>query len=108
MEGLVKIIVESYLHDIGHCLINFLRDRRLIEVFKTDIVGRIEQVKSTRMYFVIWLFALQRSTRVFLKVEKSVSHFPIKIKGWARMSLRYNPLDPWWKIKVKMKGESPS
>lgn len=94
LEGLVKSSEHSYLHDTAHSFISFLRDRCLIVATKTDIAGRIEQVKIHDVLRDLATLIAHKEQKCFFKAGQSVSVFPIEeqSKGWLRMSFIYNSL----------------
>lgn len=94
LEGLVKGVGQSYLHDTAHSFISLLRDRCLIQATKTDITGRIEQVKIHDVLRDLATLIAQKEHKCFFKSGQNVRDFPVEedTKGWARMSLMKNTL----------------
>jgi Leucine-rich repeat (LRR) protein len=94
-EGLVKSSGDSYLPDTGHSFIDFLRDRCLIEVVKTDDVGRILSVKIHDVLRDLVIRIAEKEQRCYFKAGQGVSLFPfeeVDSEGIRKLSLMGNNL----------------
>jgi disease resistance protein RPS2 len=81
--GLLNSSGESYLRDIGHNFIKFLRDRCLIEKVKTDRVGRIDSVKIHDVLSDLAIRIAEKEHMCYFKAGRARGFFPSR-KSTAR------------------------
>lgn len=94
LKGLVRGGGQNYLHDTAQSFISYLRDRCLIEATKTDITGRIEQVKIHDVLRDLATLIAQKEHKCFFKSGQNLEGFPVEedTKGWKRMALMRSTL----------------